>query len=58
MTLCSGSYREASKFIVGTRPLLMPWTAPTRRHLGAKLVVFRNHRETGAVHEGSYHDRC
>ena len=38
--------------------LVMQWTAPTRRHLGAKFVVFVNHRETGAVHERSYHDRC
>ncbi len=30
-------------------PLLMRWTAPTRRHLGAKMVVFMNHMETGAV---------
>ena len=30
-------------------PLLMQWTAPTRRHLGAKMVVYMNHREIGAV---------
>jgi len=30
-------------------PLVMQWTAPTRRHLGAKIVVFMNHRELGAV---------
>ncbi len=24
----------------------------------AKVVVFMNHRETGAIHEGSYHDWC
>ncbi len=30
-------------------PLVMQWTAPTRRHLGAKMVVFMNHREIGAV---------
>ena len=30
-------------------PLVMQWTAPTRRHLGAKMVVFMNHREMGAV---------
>ena len=29
--------------------LLMQWTAPTRRHLGAKMVVFMNHREIGAA---------
>ncbi len=40
------------------RLLLMQWTAPTRRHLGAKMVVSMNHREIGAVHERSYHDRC
>ena len=39
-------------------PHLMLWTAPTRRHLGAKMVVFMNHREIGAVHERNYHDRC
>ena len=37
---------------------VMRWTAPTRRHLGAKMVVSMNHREIGAVHERSYHDRC
>ena len=30
-------------------PLMMQWTAPTRRHRGAKMVVFMNHREIGAV---------
>ncbi len=30
-------------------PLVMQWTAPTRRHLDAKMVVFMNHREIGAV---------
>ncbi len=40
------------------RLLLMRWTAPARRHLGAKMVVFENHRETGAVYERGYHDRC
>ncbi len=39
-------------------PLMMRWTAPTRRHLGAKVVVSMNHGETGAVHERSYHDGC
>ena len=29
--------------------LLMQWTAPTLRHLGAKMVVYMNHREIGAV---------
>ncbi len=29
--------------------LLMQWTAPTRRHLGAKMVVIMNHREIGAA---------
>jgi hypothetical protein len=24
---------------------MMQWTAPTRRHPGAKMVVFMNHRE-------------
>ncbi len=33
-------------------------TARTRRHLGAKMVVFMNHGEIGAAHERSYHDRC
>ncbi len=30
-------------------PLMMQWTAPTRRHLGAKMVVIMNHRDIGAV---------
>ena len=30
-------------------PHLMRWTAPTRRHLGAKVVVSMNHREIGAA---------
>ncbi len=38
-------------------PLLMRWTVPTRRHLGAKVVVSMNHREIGAVYDRSYHDR-
>ena len=29
-------------------PVMMQWTAPTRRHLGTKMVVFMNHREIGA----------
>ena len=27
----------------------MRWTAPTRRHLGAKVVVSMNHGEIGAA---------
>ncbi len=42
---------EARRFVVDLAlgPFMMQWTAPTRRHLGAKMVVFMNHGETGAV---------
>ena len=53
--VCLGSRAD------GRRPfpqslLMMQWTAPIRRHLGAKMVVLMNHREIGAAHERRYHN--
>ena len=44
-----GSWKTTANFRSSELPLLMQWTAPTLRHLGAKMVVYMNHREIGAV---------